>query len=543
MVSGTAYKTKRLDHLGIVAGICRETGLAEVIDRRVGPSDWQVSVGQATQAMVLNGLGFSSRALYLTPEFFANKPVDLLVGEGITAEMLNDDALGRALDALYEAGVTELFAAVAVAGGRHYEIRERYKHLDSTSFHLHGAYETAEPNREAVQITYGHSKEKRPDLKQVVVNLITSYQSAIPLWLEVLSGNSNDKRSFISSIDAYTRQMAEADDSFWVVDSALYSAENIRTLGEARWVNRVPQTIGLAQQWVAALGVEEMTPLEPPDYRGKIVEVTYGDVAQRWLVVYSQTAYERESTSFARQLLRQRKEAEKRLRRLQRRAFACEADAREALEKASLRWRCHKASATVEAITGYAQPGRPPKGAEPHVLGYQLVGKVVEDEATLAAAARRRGEFIIATNELDPDQLSPTAMLAVYKAQGISVERGFRFLKDPMFFAHSLFLKKPQRIMALLMVMGLSLLVYALAERHLRHTLAAEKETIPNQVGKPTQRPTLHRLFQMFEGIDLLLTVVDGQVVDRRVLNLTPVRLKIIILLGEAVKMCYLCHE
>jgi len=63
------YATQRLDHLGIVAGICREIDLAGQIDRRVGPTDRQVSVGEAVQAMVLNALGFVGRPLYLTPEF------------------------------------------------------------------------------------------------------------------------------------------------------------------------------------------------------------------------------------------------------------------------------------------------------------------------------------------------------------------------------------------------------------------------------------------------------------------------------------------
>ena len=97
-------------------------------------------------------------------------------------------------------------------------------------------------------------------------------------------------------------------------------------------------------------------------------------------------------------------------------------------------------------------------------------------------------------------------MLSAYKAQNVSVERGFRFLKDPLFFASSLFLEKPQRIMALLMVMGLALLVYALAERWLRTELIKQNQTLVNQVGKPTQRPTLRRIFQVFEGIDVLLT-------------------------------------
>jgi transposase len=532
------YETKRLDHLGIVAGVCQEIGLAEVIDARVGPSGRQVSVGQATQAMVLNGLGFSSRALYLTPEFFANKPVELLVGPGITAAMLNDDTLGRALDALYTAGVTELFARVAAAGCRRFGIRHQFMHLDSSSIHLHGAYDEREPEREAVRITYGYSREERPDLKQVVVNLMTSYRSAIPTWLEVLSGNSSDKESFVPSIAAYTAQMQAADAPYFVADSALYSADNLQALSATRWVSRVPQTIRQAQALVAQVAVEEMTHLEE-GYWGKEMAVTYGGVAQRWLVVYSQTADERETKSFARQLARQQAQAEKRLRRLQQQEFACAADAREAVAKASQRWRYHQAQVEIEPIRRYPRRGRPPQGATPDVIGYRLVGGVVTDEAVLEQAARRRGKFIIATNELNLEQLPAAAMLSVYKAQGVSVERGFRFLKDPMFFADSLFLKKPERIMALLMVMGLCLLVYALAEHHLRTTLKAENETIPDQVGKPTQRPTMRRVFQVFEGIDLLLIVVGGQVLDRRVLNLTAVQLQIIALMSTAVRNCY----
>ena len=108
-----AYSTQRLDHLGIVAGICQQIGLIEQIDKYVGATERKVSVGEAVQAMVLNALGFVGRALYLTPEFFSNKPVDILIREGLTAEDFNDDSLGRALDTLYESGVTEVFAFIA----------------------------------------------------------------------------------------------------------------------------------------------------------------------------------------------------------------------------------------------------------------------------------------------------------------------------------------------------------------------------------------------------------------------------------------------
>jgi hypothetical protein len=100
----TRYETQRIDHLGIVAGICQEIGLIEEIDWQVGGSEQKVSVGQGTQAMVLNALGFSSRALYLMPDYLHNKPVDVLIEEGLVAEDFNDDSLGRSLEALYTKG-------------------------------------------------------------------------------------------------------------------------------------------------------------------------------------------------------------------------------------------------------------------------------------------------------------------------------------------------------------------------------------------------------------------------------------------------------
>ncbi len=82
-----AYQTERLDHLGIVAGVCQEAGRAEWLDTQAGDTRRRVSVGKATVAMVLNGLGFSNRQLYLVPQYFENKPVEHLLGAGITADM------------------------------------------------------------------------------------------------------------------------------------------------------------------------------------------------------------------------------------------------------------------------------------------------------------------------------------------------------------------------------------------------------------------------------------------------------------------------
>ncbi|QEP41784.1 DUF4277 domain-containing protein [Ectothiorhodospiraceae bacterium BW-2] len=110
------YETKTLDHLGLVSAMIDELGLVEQIDALL-PKDEEkqtISHGQAVKAMILNGLGFAHRALYLTPLFFRDKPVDRLIGEGVTADQINDDALGRALDAVYNYGIDSLYGQLAV---------------------------------------------------------------------------------------------------------------------------------------------------------------------------------------------------------------------------------------------------------------------------------------------------------------------------------------------------------------------------------------------------------------------------------------------
>src|SRR5438309_4728393 len=123
MSESIEYQTERLDHLGIVAGVCREAGIAAWLDKQIGENRRDVSVGTAVVAMILNGLGFANRQLYLVPQFFANKPVEHLLGEGITADMLNDDSLGRALDWIYEHDVTTLFAGLASLARQRFGIK------------------------------------------------------------------------------------------------------------------------------------------------------------------------------------------------------------------------------------------------------------------------------------------------------------------------------------------------------------------------------------------------------------------------------------
>src|SRR3989442_15254834 len=138
MSESIEYQTERLDHLGIVAGVCREAGIAAWLDAQAGENRRDVSVGTAVVAMILNGLGFTNRQLYLVPQYFANKPIEHLLGAGITADMLNDDCLGRTLDWLYAHDPTKLFAGIASRARQVFGISAHQVHVDTTSFSVSG---------------------------------------------------------------------------------------------------------------------------------------------------------------------------------------------------------------------------------------------------------------------------------------------------------------------------------------------------------------------------------------------------------------------
>jgi transposase len=125
-------------------------------------------------------------------------------------------------------------------------------------------------------------------------------------------------------------------------------------------------------------------------------------------------------------------------------------------------------------------------------------------------------------------------VLIEYKAQQ-STERGFRFLKDPLFFTSSVFLNSPKRVAALAMIMGLCLLVYSLGQRALRQALDRAKKTIDNQLGKPTAAPTLRWVFQCFMSIHLVTVAQSKQIT-----NLTSERHWILKCFGAPCRKYYL---
>ncbi len=538
LVTPNQYSSRVLNHLGLVAGMYDELGVGDRLDQVI-PQDRErrhVSVGQAVKAMVLNGLGFTQRALYVTPQFFADKPVVRLIGPGLEAAHLNDDVLGRALDAIYAYGPDRLYPQLAAPAVKHLGLSGRFAHLDSTSFHVDGQYNSAEAptDEQVIHITPGYSRDHRPDLNQVVLQLICERQAGIPLLMEPLSGNSTDAVSFRDTIRAHIAELRhDVKLDYLIADSALYSAETLQALSAVKWISRVPATLSLAREMIQATAAELMS--SPEQAACRSLGTVYADVRQRWLVVYSPTAYRR-ALHTVNKHCRQRSDDEcKAFAQLCQRQFACEADARQALAAFENTLQISVVSeAQVTALACYQGQGRPGRNRTPEGYGYRVGGHLASNPAHRTRQLERKSCFILATNELDCAALSDAQLLAAYKDQQ-KVERGFRFLKDPLFMASTLFLKSPQRLMALMMVMTLCLLVYAALEYRLREVLKAHDETFPDQKGRAVANPTARWVFQYFSGIHLLVIAH----LQTLVLNLKEHHLMLLRLLGQRYERLY----
>jgi transposase len=225
---------------------------------------------------------------------------------------------------------------------------------------------------------------------------------------------------------------------------------------------------------------------------------------ERWLVVRTQASQQRAQASLQRQVTAAQASWQRKCWHLSNRRFACEADAREVLErelKGKPTWL--EVRSDVVAHPRHAGKERPRKEANPATHLWQIVATITVNKPRVDEEVWRKACFIVGTNELESETLSDQALVTTYTDQA-GIERGFRFLKDPLFLASSVFVKKPERIIALSLIMVFCLLVYRLAEFRLRTRLAKTEQTIPDQVHKPTTRPTMRWVFQCFEGIELL---------------------------------------
>jgi transposase len=321
-----------------------------------------------------------------------------------------------------------------------------------------------------------------------------------------------------------------------VADSARYREDHLAQLAQTAitWSTRGPATGREAQVALAHADPLALTPLQE-GYCAHELTSTYGGVAQRWRLLSSEPRRPQAQRPVDKQLHQQSDQEVKAFTTCCRTTCACEAAARQALSAfAQALQATVLATSLVRATPREAKRGRPGKGVQPAQVVYQIDGALASSLPSRHAFIAQHRCCILATNALDKTPLPPRELVAGDRGQG-HAERGFRLMQDPSFLASSLSRKKPERIMALCMVMTVCLLVDAALEYRIRQALTAHEATFPDQQGQRIQYPTARWVLHYVVGIHVLCQAGQWPIVR----NLTEAHQHWLRLLGQPYRWFY----
>jgi hypothetical protein len=490
---------KLLGALPVVAEFCRRLDLQGIVDRACPVREVaRVTHGQVIEALVANRLS-SPRPLLRVQDWAREWAVQEVFG--IAPDALNDDRIGRALDAM----APQLDQIVGSVGARAiavFGVDVARLHWDMTSISLYGVYDDPEAGFAAPR--WGKPKDRRPDLKQVQTGLAVSGDGGIPVWHRAYDGGAGEVAQVTGAMTAL-KELAGQRRLLLVGDSKLVSRGNILAMNTAgvAFIAPASKTYLPAEQ-LRALDPAAATPVDylaerdqdlPPEQRGsyRVVEggitlkakrTAEADLAVRCVFVWSSARAQAAATSRAKKLDRARDD----LQRLQRGLGGVHyrTPARVAERVATIARR-RKVSAYLRAETGTD----PASGKPTLVWSF--------DQLALDREAATDGWYGLLTN-LAVGQADAAEVLRRYKGQEV-VERRYGAFKGPLGVA-PMFLKDNRRIAALVSVICLALLVFCLVERAVRKAIAPTIELVGLYVGRPA-KPTGRLIFQVLAGLRL----------------------------------------
>jgi len=548
----------RVAHLPLVRDAIECLGINGVINRLL-PGDGRMMVRDAdcVTLMILNIL-HGRVALYRMNEWLATTDVEVVLGRDCSPEDFYDDRLAGTLDRLAELGTDDVLTEVVIGYLRSKACPDEYTaHSDTTTLKLYGDYDV-EPQHGAPRPDYGHSKDHRPDLKQLVYGMTLQGAVGVPMCISMFDGNTADPVANRFQINRLAGLLPPQHDVTLVHDCKLFDPKTLGNVLDSafHFVTLVPRSYNLRRELVewALQDHEEMPELAReagrtkahPDrvYRGvsttrpfDIVGPDTGDQSRtfRFLVVESAQLAAAFENTLKDKLERDRKRYKKAVARIDQRKFGCETDAKLAVQKLTDP-RYHQATVVVVSeveTLPRKRRGRPKTGEEAPtqtVHRVKLVSLEVDDELVEQARIHAR-HFVLATDHLDAETWPDQRILREYHHQHIiEGHTGFRWLKGPAAVA-PMFLKTPHRIAALGLVFILALMVRNYIQWKLRSRLAELDEFLPNMNDQPTQYPTTESAFRLFTHVSVILITVGDTVVNRILHGTTEHTRKVLMLL------------
>lgn len=514
MDAHTRVDTQVVGALPVVAAMLEQWGLASIVDQ-VAPWDGDVSLGTLVEVLVTNRL-LEPQAMYAVGDWARQAAVAEY--HRLTAEQLNDDRLGRALERVAEHGM-ELQSAATLGAVKTWQLKVKQIHYDITTAELYGAYANAQPTADTdpgtgpspttVPIvpfpTYGHSKSGRDNVKQVQFGLDVLGDGAVPVAFLPLAGNTAEARTHVANL-LHLKQMFPRHRFLYLGDTKLDTPENLAaaqsTAGEFlcagaftqplqarfREVRDQLRPVDYCSQADAQRAPEDRDHYQACEVSDKVVGVFEGrnvGVNYRLIFVHSSAKAEQQATTRERHLTKIRAEFEQVAKILGKYSLKTEAAIRRRLEKA-----CSKYS-------------------EGKLFSYTLTSKSGQfaltweiDATALERLKELEGVFVLKTN-LSKSKQPIATVLAKYREQS-KVEKRFHHFKGPLAVA-PMFLQNPKRIAGLLIILGWALTVLALMERQVRKNLKGQPMYGLYPENRPSSAPTGERLLEKFAKLCIVI--------------------------------------
>lgn len=541
--SAATIQMRRLDHLLIAADAIKKLRVGEIVDSVVAVDPRShVTTGQCVEALILTILT-GTHTLYRVQETLSSFDLEVLMGwvdpegEDIVSRF-NDERMGNALEALFacEGGCSFVNSAVTIEAVKAYELALAFLHFDTSSIKTFGDYsgshEPEDPDdpHAVPHVTFGYSKDHRPDLKQILFGITVTGDGGVPIHGRAASGNRADPLECRYVLEELARLLPDPTGSTLVGDSKFFAGETLlRAIRFGfHYVTSMPESVGI---WGEAYKVLDAARRRGPlpvlkekvsDEPGSVAEqwlglsvplvYEYEDEAKnvtpipvRALVVESSALRARKKITLEKERAKERLTLEKASKRLKKRRLSCMEDAKAAAQDylATKPPRFHRATAILEAdlTTKHSRRGRPRNGEQPCTHSIWSSSLRVEEDAVLFdAALDRESCFIIATDRpaSGPDAIGDRELLNAYKDQ-FKVEGRIKSAKGPLEVA-PVFLKTPRRLASLTLVYVIALMAYTLIQRDTRTRLAAAGATIPGNIGF-TDKPTTEVVFRLMENI------------------------------------------
>lgn len=527
-----------VDRLPIVSAFCHKIGIAESINGGI-ESKAEIDAGMVVTAMILDTLS-GRTPLYRFNQFFAHQDSELLLGREVAADRFTDDVLGRALDRLHAAGTMKVFTEISLKACRLFGVSIQQGHFDTTSVNVWGEYEGSVGGGSAPHITYGFSKDRRPDLKQFMFSLLC-VEGNIPLLGKIEDGNAADSKLNNEHLERVARLIAgnkiDRDNFLYVADCKVVNKDNLELLGDNPFVTRLPASYKVHAEVIdAALAADAWETVgtlnqTPASTRrpAAIYKVAEGQVelygrSYRAIVVHSSNHDKRRQKRIDRQLEKARENATRAVKAVGRETFSCEKDARARLQKLQAAF-----AGELWCVSGELEPqkvyvsGKVAAGKQREVrrVDFRLCLNVEENLELTTRFRKHAGCFVLLSNARSTETgeaastsqggshgtgqrcWSASQVLQACKEQH-GVENNFSFLKEPL-IVNDVFLKKPGRIDALGLVLLLSLFVWSLMQRSLRKSVEQQPELrLTDLDNKPTKRPTAFIMVHKFLSVMIL---------------------------------------